>query len=429
MLLKRTVATVIALLLFIGSFCVVSFAEEETNLCRVFDKTAGVFVGEFLGGDIDWLEQSEFEKIPVEYCFVQYVHYAMKKAGELDGYITYIDSGDIGIPPMCECRIPYDVFENKAKSLADYEGELKNFEYDEESDTMVFTSEEFSSAMGHPAFVIGYSSLGNNTYDVYIQRMQLGFPTLSELEEEFGSVSADRIFIDYMGFYHLVHEDIFYKLTLDYDGEKIYYRSVEKLTSVDGIEMITKDSSVYGAGTGIEVVASDGAFPLGTQLQAEMLLDGEGYIIAQNAMLNRAERFTVYDINAIKDNIYIQPNGAVLVTIWIPEGYDPARLAVYHVSEKGSVEHIMSKFNANDNTVTVVLDHLSLYVLAQVDVIPGDMDGDGKITVADALAVLRIAAKMAEGTDSALSVGDMDGDGKITVADALAVLRIAAKMA
>ena len=59
----------------------------------------------------------------------------------------------------------------------------------------------------------------------------------------------------------------------------------------------------------------------------------------------------------------------------------------------------------------------------------GDFDFDGKITVSDALAALRIAAKLAEETPEALLIGDTDGDGEITVADALAILRVAAKLA
>lgn len=59
----------------------------------------------------------------------------------------------------------------------------------------------------------------------------------------------------------------------------------------------------------------------------------------------------------------------------------------------------------------------------------GDMDGDGQITVADALCALRIAAKLASATSSDLAAGDIDKDGQITVADALAILRVAAKLA
>ncbi|MBQ6552084.1 MAG: DUF4430 domain-containing protein [Clostridia bacterium] len=61
--------------------------------------------------------------------------------------------------------------------------------------------------------------------------------------------------------------------------------------------------------------------------------------------------------------------------------------------------------------------------------IPGDMDDDGEITVSDALAVLRIAAKLAPATYDVIAICDMDKDGEITVSDALAVLRIAAKLA
>lgn len=58
----------------------------------------------------------------------------------------------------------------------------------------------------------------------------------------------------------------------------------------------------------------------------------------------------------------------------------------------------------------------------------GDVDKDGEITVADALAVLRVAAKASEVDGNMFAVMDMDKDSEITVADALAVLRIAAKL-
>ena len=64
-----------------------------------------------------------------------------------------------------------------------------------------------------------------------------------------------------------------------------------------------------------------------------------------------------------------------------------------------------------------------------VVIIKGDMDGDGEITVADALKALRIAAKLVQPTDEDLQIGDIDGDGEITVADALKILRVAAKLA
>ncbi|MBQ9557014.1 MAG: leucine-rich repeat protein [Clostridia bacterium] len=60
-----------------------------------------------------------------------------------------------------------------------------------------------------------------------------------------------------------------------------------------------------------------------------------------------------------------------------------------------------------------------------VDTTPleGDADGDGVITVSDALLALRAAARLYTPTEKVTAAIDIDGDGEITVADALAILR------
>ena len=58
----------------------------------------------------------------------------------------------------------------------------------------------------------------------------------------------------------------------------------------------------------------------------------------------------------------------------------------------------------------------------------GDFDFDDKITVADALAALRIAAQLVEETEDLRAIGDIDRDGTITVADALQILRRSVKL-
>ena len=77
----------------------------------------------------------------------------------------------------------------------------------------------------------------------------------------------------------------------------------------------------------------------------------------------------------------------------------------------------------NDNVVVTVE-----FIIKDGRVTPGDPDKDGEITVADALAILRVAAKLTTSQEAQFDIMDMDKDGEITVADALAVLRIAAKM-
>lgn len=55
----------------------------------------------------------------------------------------------------------------------------------------------------------------------------------------------------------------------------------------------------------------------------------------------------------------------------------------------------------------------------------GDVDGDGSVTVADALMLLRCALGVEPTTAAALANGDVDGDGMLSAADALEVLRMA----
>lgn len=56
----------------------------------------------------------------------------------------------------------------------------------------------------------------------------------------------------------------------------------------------------------------------------------------------------------------------------------------------------------------------------------GDIDGDGKVTAADARLVLRRAANLISFTADQDWLADVDDDGKVTAADARIILRVAA---
>lgn len=56
----------------------------------------------------------------------------------------------------------------------------------------------------------------------------------------------------------------------------------------------------------------------------------------------------------------------------------------------------------------------------------GDVDGDGKVTAADARLILRRAAKLIKFTMEQDALADVDEDGKVTATDARIVLRVAA---
>ena len=94
------------------------------------------------------------------------------------------------------------------------------------------------------------------------------------------------------------------------------------------------------------------------------------------------------------------------------------------VTEPGEYE--LTVINGYDEYTTTVhftvIDTTPLYTI-------GDLDEDGEITVADALAALRIAVGLAEPQGYQSQSADLDGDNEITVSDALRILRKAAGFA
>ncbi|MBO4583884.1 MAG: tyrosine-protein phosphatase [Clostridia bacterium] len=121
------------------------------------------------------------------------------------------------------------------------------------------------------------------------------------------------------------------------------------------------------------------------------------------------------------------------------EEFDSAGMEVTAYYDNGASEALdagayeISGFEstAGEHTVTVSVGEFSdsFAVTVASAAARGDMDGDGEITVADALKALRIAAKLVEPTAEDIAIGDVDNDGEITVADALKILRVAAKLA
>lgn len=87
--------------------------------------------------------------------------------------------------------------------------------------------------------------------------------------------------------------------------------------------------------------------------------------------------------------------------------------------------------NSNDNKVyDAKLDEIALSlaktllsVVGSEWVLKGDVNGDGKITAADAREALRGAARLEKLSDKEASVADANSDGKVTAADARDILK------
>ncbi|MBR4439642.1 MAG: metallophosphoesterase [Clostridia bacterium] len=161
---------------------------------------------------------------------------------------------------------------------------------------------------------------------------------------------------------------------------------------------------------------------------------GEYVLVVTNGTKSVTINFTIVDDTpvptlSIEDGAQFDLYTAVdpIAVTWTPEGATGTLNGEEYLAGTAITE-------VGEYTLTVVNGSKEVTVhFTVVDTTPqvkrGDMDGDGEITVADALKALRIAAKLAQPTEEDLAIGDVDNDGEITVADALRILRVAAKLA
>lgn len=114
--------------------------------------------------------------------------------------------------------------------------------------------------------------------------------------------------------------------------------------------------------TGVTVSAEPGVIPVGAQLVVKAIgQDDEALKLAQQALAGMDGRFAMWDITLVKDGVEVQPDGTVVVTIPLPEGYAADRLELYLIKEDGTKEKV--NFRISNNTVIFETTHFSLYAL------------------------------------------------------------------
>lgn len=165
------------------------------------------------------------------------------------------------------------------------------------------------------------------------------------------------------------------------------------------------------------------------KVTADKQFDGTSYQILNNE--KGKFKNTLFDITTSVNGKKVQPDGMVLVGIPLPEGYNADETIVYYVASDG-----LKKMNSfyKDGMIWFETDHFSAYALVDessentTSYAMGDVNGDNKITAADARLVLRVSAKLEKLSQEAMAVADATKDNKITAADARLILRVSAKL-
>lgn len=115
----------------------------------------------------------------------------------------------------------------------------------------------------------------------------------------------------------------------------------------------------------VQIEVESNVVPEGTVLIANKITAGVELDAVTESLQGVTDKFCAFDISLENDNVKIQPNGKVKVTISIPVGYDKNKVAVYYIDNEGSKEKLLSTINGEQ--ISFETDHFSTYVIAEVE--------------------------------------------------------------
>ena len=213
--------------------------------------------------------------------------------------------------------------------------------------------------------------------------------------------------------------------TVEAEGEKTYTCTVCGAQHMESIPK--KEPVIYDTPEDDSVqIPENDCFEGGTAVAVEKVDSGEASEQVSQAMKNKAEQYTSFEFTATKDGVAVQPSGKLTVTFAIPAGYS-TNVALYYMDGSGKLTRLEGSVDKNARTFTAEIGVFGIYILADEDTIPsvviGDTNGDGRVTVSDARAILRYMAGLTEEGEVNEAAADFNGDGRVTVSDARAILR------
>lgn len=232
--------------------------------------------------------------------------------------------------------------------------------------------------------------------------------------------------------YSFTYEEITWTVDADVDSDTAIY----KYSLFFDDKLLFKKESVSGSFTYKPV--KKGSYVLKVYLEDEFSSSEE---IVSDAVLV----YDVLKINSIKlSESTVSVGDEVVCTIDSEDGVgrhsysfslfkDDKKVenGVYSDSNEKSFEFSESGnykiFCAVKDSASTIVSSFSAEIVVS-DIMPGDVNSDGKITAGDARLVLRHSARVKKLPDSVLPAADVNGDNAVNAADARKVLRCAAKL-
>lgn len=124
-------------------------------------------------------------------------------------------------------------------------------------------------------------------------------------------------------------------------------------------------------GSGITITGKESLLT-GKELEANLLNSGDRYAQAEKAL--KDGKFTLYDLYLLENNLEIQPNGTVTISLPVPAGYDADRCTVYRIHTDGSITALTAA--PKDGKLVFETNQMGAFAIYQ----PINAGGDGSDT-------------------------------------------------
>lgn len=124
-------------------------------------------------------------------------------------------------------------------------------------------------------------------------------------------------------------------------------------------EIVKKEDTT----TGIKIETTTAVLPSNVVLSSIKVTEQNILNTVQTALKDISNKYTTYDITLLKDNVKIQPNGKIKISIPIPNSYNKEQIEIYRIEENGT--KIKYDVKVEGDYAIFETDHFSIYVLAE----------------------------------------------------------------
>lgn len=137
--------------------------------------------------------------------------------------------------------------------------------------------------------------------------------------------------------------------------------TAEKIIEIE----VTKETPITTVTNPDSGISATGPIPAGCTVAADELTGGELYDAVKASVNTVSDQFQLLDICLLDGDQTVQPDGAIVVTLPVPDGFD-GLLGVFRLEEDGTFT-LLDSIDNEDGTLSFLTEHLSYYVIVNFD--------------------------------------------------------------